>query len=229
MNQLSASDYCKEIDQKVLLNEKLIPTITILEDNTPMVSLKDTGFDLMFEPSIQKGYAYLVRESMVNKIKKISEVLSQQDKTLIIRSAWRSFEHQRRIWNNKVDFMKRIHPDMDLNEIENKVSCFVAPETKSLHATGGAIDALIYDQNNDCVMDFGTNDGLNIDLSEKCYPYHPDISNEAKKNRKLLIDLFLKEDFVMDIQEYWHFDYGNVNWAIGKKERHAKYDIIKFR
>ena len=76
-------------------------------------------------------------------------------------------------------------------------------------------------------MDFGTNDGLNIDLTDKCYPYHPFISPLAKKNRKLLIRLFENEDFVCDLKEYWHFDYGNVSWAIEKGEKYAIYGIIK--
>jgi D-alanyl-D-alanine dipeptidase len=39
---------------------------------------------------------------------------------------------------------------------------------------------------------------------------------KRKKNRKLLIGLFEDEDFVVDIKEYWHFDYGNASWAIEK-------------
>ncbi len=76
-------------------------------------------------------------------------------------------------------------------------------------------------------MDFGTNHGLQINLNDKCYPYHPYISAEARKNRKLLIDLFEDEDFVVDIKEYWHFDYGNASWALGKREKHAFYGIIE--
>ena len=29
------------------------------------------------------------------------------------------------------------------------------------------------------------------------------------------------EDFVVDVKEYWHFDYGNAVWAIGKKKKEA--------
>ena len=95
-----------------------------------------------------------------------------------------------------------------------------------MHATGGAVDALIYDLKKDRVMNFGTNDGLKIELSDKCYPLHPHIPVEAKENRKLLIGLFEKEDFAVDLKEYWHFDYGNLSWAIEKEEESSMYDII---
>ncbi|HED36651.1 MAG TPA: D-alanyl-D-alanine dipeptidase, partial [Ignavibacteria bacterium] len=60
-----------------------------------------------------------------------------------------------------------------------------------------------------------------------CYPLHPDITSQAKKNRKLLMGLFEEEDMIYDPKEYWHFDYGDVIWAIEKGEKYAKYGIIK--
>ena len=67
--------------------------------------------------------------------------------------------------------------------------------TLRINTTGGAVDALIYDSENDCVMDFGTNNGFKLDLSTKCYPLHPGISPEAKKNRKILI-LTIRLDWI---------------------------------
>lgn len=86
-----------------------------------------------------------------------------------------------------------------------------------MHSTGGAVDALIYDKQKNNILDFGTNRGYKIELNKKCYPYYPDISPLAKKNRKLLIGLFENEDFVCDLREYWHFDFGNSSWAVEKK------------
>jgi D-alanyl-D-alanine dipeptidase len=169
----------------------------------------------------------MVRETVYEKIGRISRILDKEDKKLIIRSVWRSFGHQRRLWEEKVDSMEREYPDKSFEEVREFVSYFIAPPEKSLHATGGSVDALIYDLKNECIMDFGTNDGYVIELSDKCYPYHPHISLQAKKNRKLLIGLFEEEDFVVDLKEYWHFDYGNASWALAKEKSHAIYDIIK--
>ena len=169
----------------------------------------------------------MVRKAVFDKIGRISKHLDKEDKTLIIRSAWRSFEHQRFLWEERVDSLRKEYPKKQIEEIEELVSYFIAPPSKSMHSTGGAVDALIYDLKNDCVMRFGTNDGLKINLNDKCYPYHPYITPEAKNNRKLLIGLFEEEDFVVDIKEYWHFDYGNVAWAIEKGKEHAIYGIIE--
>ena len=224
---MTAQEYCKIIEQKVRLQKQLRPTIPIKEDNSPLVSLIESGFNLIFEPSSKKDYKYFVREAIVEKIGRISTLLGKDDKVLIIRSVWRSFKHQQLIRQRKSVFLRKIHPEKSLEEIRELVSEFIAPKTKSMHATGGAVDALIFDLKNDCVMNFGTNDGYNIDLNKKCYPYHPDITPQAKKNRKLLIGLFEKEDFVCDLVEYWHFDYGNVIWALEKGNKYSKYGIIK--
>ncbi len=224
---MNAQEYCELVEQEYRRHQQLLPTIPIKEDNSPLISLKESGFNLIFEPSIKKDYKYLVREAVFEKIGRISKLLDKEDKRLIIRSVWRSFEHQRFLWEDKVDSLQKEYPNKQIEEIEELVSYFIAPASKSMHSTGGAVDALIYDLKNDCVMDFGTNDGLKINLNDKCYPYHPFISPQAKKNRELLIDLFEEEDFVVDIKEYWHFDYGDTSWALEKGEKYAIYGIIK--
>ena len=224
---MDAQEYCESVEQKYRQHKKLLPTIPIIEENSPLVSLLDSGLNLVFEPSFMKDYKYMVRKTILEKIGRISKLLERKDKKLVIRSVWRSFEHQRLIWDNKVAFMKKEYPKKQHEEITELVSYFIAPPTKSMHSTGGAVDALIYDSNEDCIMDFGTNEGLDMDLSDKCYPYHPHIPLKAKENRKLLIGLFEEEDFVVDLKEYWHFDYGNQCWAIEKNKEHAIYGIIE--
>ncbi|GBE29047.1 alanine racemase [bacterium BMS3Bbin04] len=226
-DRVGAQEYCEMVELKYRRHVRKLPTITIKEDGSSLISLKTSGFNLIYEPSIKKDYKYMVREAVFDKIGRISKRLDEANKTLIIRSVWRSFDHQRLLWEKRVESLKEEYPKRELEEIEELVSYFIAPPSKSTHSTGGAVDALIYDLKHDCVMRFGTNDGLKINLNDKCYPYHPYITPEAKKNRKLLIGLFEEEDFVVDIKEYWHFDYGNIAWAMEKEKDHAIYGIIE--
>jgi len=223
---LNTDIYCRDVEARELLRKERISTIRIQEDHSPLISLKDLGFNLIYEPSMNKGYQYRAREEVCQKVGRISRLLAEQDKILVIRSVWRSFAHQRQLWNAKVEVMRKKYPHQGLKEIEKTVSHFIAPREKSMHATGGAVDALIYDSLTDQVIDFGNNDGFKLELDETCYPYHPDISPTAKQNRKLLIGLFEDEDFVVDILEYWHFDFGNVSWATAKGQESARYGIV---
>ncbi len=224
---INGEEYCAIVEEKDSLHKKKTAVMTVKEDHSPLISLQDSDFNLIFQKSIQKNYRYLVREEVYKKIGRISELLNNQGKKLIIRSAWRSFKHQQKLLEQKASFLKNKYPKKSIEEINKILSNFVAPKRKSTHSTGGAVDALIYDLRKKCVLDFGTNDGLHIDLNEKCYPKHPDISEEAKKNRKLLMKLFEDEDFVCDHKEYWHFDYGNIGWAVEKNKEYANYGVLK--
>ena len=224
---MNAQQYCQMVEQKDLRQKLRNPSIIIKEDNSALVSLKTSPFDLVFEPSIKKDYKYYVREAVYEKIGRISRQLTKANKRLIIRSVWRSFEHQQMLRDQRKLSLQIEHPEKTSKEIVEIVSYFIAPATESMHATGGAVDALIYDLKNDCVMDFGTNKGLVIDLNKKCYPFHPEITALARKNRNELINLFQEEDFVVDLKEYWHFDFGNVIWAIEKDKYYASYGIIR--
>ncbi len=224
---MNTKNYCRDVERKERLHKELFSTIRIQEDHSPLVSLKDLGFNLMFEPSMKKDYKYKAREEVCEKIGRISRRLTEQDKVLIIRSVWRSSAHQAQLWDAKMDVMRKKFPRKDLKDIEEMVSHFIARPKKSMHATGGAVDALIYDPQTERVVDFGNNEGLTLELNETCCPYYPDISPVAKRNRQLLIQLFEAEDFVVDLREYWHFDYGNVSWAVEKGAECARYDVIE--
>lgn len=226
---MNAHDYCVRVEQEDRLRRQKIPTVPIVDDKSLLVSLQVSGCDLVYEPSIVEDYRYLVREAVADKIKRISERLGRQDKQLIIRSVWRSFHHQKLLWDRRVATLQRQYPETRESEINQMAAYFIAPERKSMHSTGGAVDALVFDIKSDRVMDFGTNEGLDIELSRRCYVGHPDIPAHANTNRRLLIDLFEEEGFVCDPKEFWHFDYGNVVWAIATNETHAIYGPLAER
>lgn len=223
---MTTQEYCRRVEQAERRHRALAAAVEIRDDGSALVSLQESGFDLMFEPSMMDGYAYRVREAVHGKVGRIAQCLAEQDKVLIIRSAWRSFAHQRRLWERKIAVMQQEHPARSAAEVRQIVSHFIAPPSKSMHATGGAVDALIGDARSGRVMDFGNNEGLTLALDETCYPDHPDISPEARRNRQLLIGLFAEEGFVGDLLEYWHFDYGNAGWAARNGMAYARYGVI---
>ena len=224
---MTTQEYCEMVEKKERRRKQLFATQRIQEDQSALVSLKDSGFNLMFEPSIKEDCDYRVREAVYGKIGRISQRLAEQGDKLIIRSVWRSFGHQRLLWEEKYAIMQQKYPHKHADEVNEIVSRFIAPPTKSMHATGGSVDALIFDVKNDRVRDFGNNVGLKLELDETCYPHHPDLSPVAQQNRKVLMDLFEDEDFVVDILEYWHFDYGNASWATEKGKEYARYGVIE--
>jgi len=124
---MNAQEYCELVEQHYRKHQQLLPTIVIKENGSRLISLKESEFNLVFEPSIKREYYYRVREDVFNKIGRISKLLDKQDKKLIIRSAWRSFEHQQLLWDEKVESLQKEYPKKQLEEIEELVSYFIAP------------------------------------------------------------------------------------------------------
>ena len=108
---ITIQEYCELVERLDRFQKQLISTIIIKDDHSPLISLKKSGFNLMFEPSIKKDYKYLVREAVFEKIGRISKILDKEDKVLIIRSVWRSFEHQKLLRGNRVKIIEKEHPN----------------------------------------------------------------------------------------------------------------------
>ena len=71
---MNAQEYCEMVEQHYRRHQQLLPTITIKENNSSLISLKESGFNLVFEPSIIKEYKYMVREVVYEKIGQISSL-----------------------------------------------------------------------------------------------------------------------------------------------------------
>jgi len=227
MKKSNTLKYCKEVERKMKEQYLNLRNVIIREKGSPLVSLKKSNQEFVFEPSINLNYSYLVRLEVFQKLENISKKLKTQDKVLVIKSVWRSVKHQKILWSNKIKELRKKHPGRHLEDIEKMASIFVASPKESMHLTGGSVDALIYDLKKEKIIDFGTNKGYKIILNKKCYPFHPGITLEEKKNRKLLISLFESEDFVCDLTEYWHFNYGNTAWALEKNKKCAIYGPVE--
>jgi D-alanyl-D-alanine dipeptidase len=223
---MNTREYCKMIERNTYDNEVRMVEIQRKDNKSPLVSLKDSKFNLMFETFINNNYSYLVRKELIEKIGRISKKLNDENKQLIILSAWRNEILQKKKWHIEFDYIENKFRNRSFEEIIETVSKFFKLHGKSNYSSGGSVCALIYDLREKKVLDFGNNIGTKIDLGEKCYPYYPEIPIKAQENRKLLINLFLNEGFVCSINKFWHFHFGNVNWALAKGLKNSIYDTV---
>lgn len=106
-----AKEYCELVERLDRFQKQLKSTIIIKDDNSRLISLKESNFNLMFEPSFYKGYKYMVREAIFEKIGRISKILDKQNKRLIIRSVWRGFAHQKLLRDRRVKIIKKDYPN----------------------------------------------------------------------------------------------------------------------
>lgn len=92
------------------------------------------------------------------------------------------------------------------------------------HPTGGAVDIQILKAGKPINM------GTKIwEFNNDSFTFSPFISLEAKKNRQLLRNIMMETGFAPYDGEWWHFSYGDKEWAKYYQKPFAIYEQIEFK
>lgn len=159
-----------------------------------------------------------VYEKLISASKKLKKV--NPNYKLIVVYGFRDLKMQEKYFNEILESIKNnFSNQIDMYEyIHEKIA---VPEVSG-HPTGGAVDIEIFDISKNQVLDFGT-EIHDWDTTDTYYISN-NISDTAKKNRKLLRDIMLEENFAPYDGEWWHFSYGDKEWAFYYKKNIALYD-----
>lgn len=173
---------------------------------------------------LEYGKKIAVRETVYEKLKKVAHKLKKYNNSykLIVVFGFRDMKLQEKYFFEIYDAVKDNFSDkMEMYEyIHEKIA---VPEVAG-HPTGGAIDVAIYDEENEEIIDFGSKI-LDWDTI-KCYYFSEEISKEAIDNRKMLRKLMLEQGFAPYDGEWWHFSYGDREWAFYYKKNKALYKQV---
>lgn len=111
--------------------------------------------------------------------------------------------------------------ELSLNEAAHH---FIAVPEVAGHPTGGAVDVRIIGPDG-VPLDMGTPPH---DFTKNSYVFSPYISKESWLNRQKLRQCMTAAGFCPFDGEWWHFSYGDREWAIYYKKPHAIYNQIEF-
>lgn len=214
---------------KIVTYDELI-SIKSGENNEPLVSLSVECPDIICEyektdmiPVV--GEEIYVRKSVAEKLSKINKKIKEISETFQLKVVY-GYRHpdiQEKYFENKKNELKKKNPNLDEKEIKSLTHNFVAVPEVSGHPTGGAIDITIVDD--ECMVDMGT---LIADFSdeEKIKTFTENITEEQKKNRMILHDAMISEEFAPFYGEWWHFSYGDKEWAFFYNKERSLYSPI---
>ena len=157
---------------------------------------------------------------------------------LVVWDGWRPPKLQTKLFEILEARIAKEKPFLSPEAVREETSIFVAlpstdPMTVSGHCTGGAVDLSIADDKGR-LLEMG---GLFDEPTERSFSRHYedllgktgklDIKEQkALENRRLLISLMEEAGFSNYPEEWWHFDYGNRNWALRTGAPHALYSFI---
>ncbi len=92
------------------------------------------------------------------------------------------------------------------------------------HPAGAAVDIAISIDGQ--LLDFGTE---LWNFSKDSYTFSPYVNSEARMNREVLLDCMVDAGFAPFYGEWWHFSYGDKEWAAFYEQPNAIYDQLEFR
>lgn len=158
---------------------------------------------------------------------------------LVLLDGWRPVPLQTALFNKYREELREAMPFKNDEELGSLATRFVAspsshPERPSPHLTGGAVDITIVDDKGFCLY-MGSSFDETTDRSGTAY-YEKKASSggampgktlEALDNRRMLFAVMTGAGFTNFPDEWWHFDYGNQNWAFMKGKKSAFYGIVE--
>jgi D-alanyl-D-alanine dipeptidase len=210
------------LSQTYIIGEKELMSIPVRECGEPLINIRrvvpsviirmtpgrrqHTGADILY-----------AREKVCAMLAEASKRLSPELR-LVVLDAYRPIAYQRMRYEQVYKAEAEQHPGESEEEIRRRVFEVVFPPNEDPqapppHATGGALDVTIETADGQA-LDFGSTYGI-YDKAEK--PKHntnsSQLSQTQRDNRILLASVMVNSGFCNYPGEWWHFMYGDREYA----------------
>ncbi len=216
-------------DNKILQYKDLIK-IKEGEDGNPLVVLQQVApmikcqyeKDDMFS---QTGDDILVRGDVANKLVQVANNLKaiSGDYKLKVVYGYRSPDIQKKYFDKRKEELQTKYNEISNDELLELTHSFVAFPDVAGHVTGGAIDLTI--ESLDQSLDMGS-EIANYSDEDIVKTFSKKITTAQLANRLLLRDLMMAEGFAPFYGEWWHFSYGDREWASFYNKNSSLYSKI---
>ena len=208
---------------------KRMPTSESGESLVPV-----TKYDSLIFPKYEKedmlsytGGAIYVRDTVAKKLATVSASLVERGLRLRVVYGYRHPEVQGSYFNRRRDEIKAKQPLLSDEELDEVTHKFVAVPSVAGHPTGGAVDITVADATGKSV-DMGTAIA-DFRNPEQIKTFAQGLTDTQSANRRLLHDLMIKEKFAPFYGEWWHFSYGDREWACFYEKSSSLYGPIDFK
>ncbi|MEA3355564.1 MAG: M15 family metallopeptidase [Patescibacteria group bacterium] len=224
----------KKLEKRMVAYQQLT-NIKSIDNNESLVTLEpkfgalEARYSKLQDMIPLTGEKILVRETVKQKLVKVSQNINKINKRwkLLVMYGYRAPKIQKRYFvKNLTDMLekqKEVPSPVNLYEMTHRQ---VAVPKVSGHPTGGAVDVSLINTNGNLV-----NCGSKIyDLKNiKRYTFMTLKNKSAKKARFILRDVMMQENFAPFDGEWWHFSYGDKEWAAYYKKQTAFYNQLSLK
>ena len=200
---------------------RLLNLIREVENGEPLVDIREVAPSVkMLRPSVIP----YVRQTVAEMCERAAKLLPEGYHLGLVEG-WRPIERQQRIYDFIWGCAKESFPDRDDIALRRTVCRWVAPTDQKAppgHCTGAAVDVWLVDD-----------DGNTIDVSAPydrygaAPTYALDLTEEATRNRMILVETMQSVGFSNCRDEWWHYSYGDAGWAVRLGFSECVYGLVR--
>lgn len=213
-----------------------IQEIPISECGEPLVSVGNTGRirvnPVYFAQDIEGAInSVLLRRSVADRLTQVVSLLPETY-GLEIFDGWRPIIVQRALRENMKHEIEKRHPEYNEVQVREVLDCFAAdPDRAGMplpHLTGGSVDVGLFDIRSGKSLDMGSEFDTTGHLSySDALEKEGEYFSSARNLRRILIHAMKEAGFSNLPTEWWHFDYGNQNWAYFTQQGNAVFGAVE--
>jgi D-alanyl-D-alanine dipeptidase len=220
------------IKESPILTYQDIKNISAGENNEPLVCLNELSSEIVCQYQKEDmrdfvGENIFVRQSLARRLIKASQQLKKiyPEYSLKVVYGYRHPTIQAKYFSAVKDKLRRESNNFSEEELLSLAHNFVAVPGSAGHPVGGAVDITIESGGQEIDMGTKIADFSDPDLIKT---FSKKISGEQLGNRLLLHDLMIKNGFAPFYGEWWHFSYGDKEWAYFYNKKKSLYSEVYF-
>ena len=206
-------------------------SIAVSENGEPMVKANTYDDSIIMKPGMPDmqditGETIYVRDQVARMLAEVNAKLQRAGLNLIVGYGYRAPSVQEKYWNSSIDKVTQEHPDWTKDQIETEADTYAADPNVAGHITGGCVDVTI--GRGAEPLDMGVAlDNISADAN-LIKTFSDGITAEQLANRMALYQVMTEAGFMPFFGEYWHFMYGDREWAHFSGLSESLYDKIDF-
>ncbi|MEU3795679.1 M15 family metallopeptidase [Streptomyces fructofermentans] len=210
----------------VLMSDPQVAAMPVHECGEPLVDVRDHDFRVDLRKHDPLGAFAHVREGVLARLKHARSRLPAGTDLLFIEG-YRPLPLQRNYFTNYRDKLTTAHPTWTPEQLHQAASRYVSPPEIAPHSAGAAVDVTLVDQDGH-ELDLGTRVNASPEESNgACFTHAPNLSNQARHHRTLLLNAMQGAGFTNYGTEFWHFSAADRYDALMRHEPHARYGPIE--
>jgi D-alanyl-D-alanine dipeptidase len=169
------------------------------------------------------NFELVVREGVFERLKQAQSQLPDGWR-MVLKAGFRPLGVQTTLLDAFKEKSRADHPDWNEERHLEHARTFVSDPTLVCppHVTGGAVDVAIKDIKTGDYVDMGCEPNTDNEIS---FLHSPLATKEQYDNRMILLDAMLDAGFAPNVQEWWHYQYGETYWAAFYGETTTLYDV----